>query len=173
MPTLSVSDVNKDIPMSTEKYIIKTLRDVSMNEEWLKKLTNLVKNNYEKTHLVNPVVGVDIKKWEKLILADDIILDGSIIYIDQDKKDVIAYSFLHQSEKSDTYELGWCGVEDNYNRELITQLTFHQICYAADHGVQYIVGEFDTTDHNAMEVLKTLPFQPSPTLITYQKSNLD
>lgn len=170
MPTLYVSHVNQDISIDSERYILKTLTAVSRDEGLLRKLTSLVKSNYENTHLVNPVVDASIDKWKELIFADDIIPDGSYIFLDLFQSEIVAYSFLHQSEKNDTYELGWCGVAGCYNKELVSHLTFHQIKYATEHDVQFIEGEFDSTDHIAMEVLKSFPFKPSPTLITYQKA---
>lgn len=53
--------------------------------------------------------------------------------------------------------------------KLIPHLTSHQIKYAINHDIKCIVGEFDTTDIHAMEVLGSFPFAPCPTWITYQK----
>ncbi|WP_342601123.1 hypothetical protein MHB48_09065 [Psychrobacillus sp. FSL H8-0483] len=169
MPKLKVTDVKGDSPHNSEKHVMKTLEEVISNEVLVEKLTLVVKRNYEKTHVVNPVVEKGLEEWKEMILADDVVPNGSYIYLDIDEEDIIAYSFLHESDREDALELGWCGTSESQNKELIPQLTFQQIKYAIKHDIQFIVGEFDTTDKYAMEVLSTLPFAPCPTWITYQK----
>lgn len=169
MPKLKVTDLKDDIPHNNDKHVIKTLEEVISNEVLFEKLTLVVQRNYEKTHVVNPVVEKGLEEWKKMILADDVVLNGSYICLDIDEEDIIAYSFLHESDREDTLELGWCGTSENQNKALIPQLTFQQIKYAINHEIQFIMGEFDTTDNYAMEVLSTLPFAPCPTWITYSK----
>lgn len=41
--------------------------------------------------------------------------------------------------------------------------------YANKHGYSFIQGEFDSTSIYAMEILKSVPFNPCATWITYQK----
>jgi len=169
MPILKVSDFKDVRPYRSENYLIKTLSEVISNKILFEKLAQVVKRNYEQTHLVNPVIENGVEKWKKMILADDVVLDGTYFYVDMDEKEIIAYSFLHDSDKNDTFEFGWCGTADIKNIGLIPQLTLLQIKYASEHDIQSIIGEFDTTDKNAMEVLRSLPFAPCPTWITYQK----
>lgn len=169
MPTLKVADVKDYLPSYNKKDVIKTLAEVLTNEVLSEKLMRIVKRNYEKTHVVNPVAENEWQDWEKRILSDDVVLDGSYVYLDADEKGILAYSFLHESDTNDTLELGWCGVSDNQNKSLISRLIYDQIRYAIKHNILFILGEFDTTDEYALEVLNSIPFAPCPTWITYRK----
>ncbi|MCG7044794.1 hypothetical protein LDP22_33395, partial [Pseudomonas aeruginosa] len=82
---------------------------------------------------------------------------------------IIAYSFLHTSEKDTTVELGWGGTHTTENLSLLKLLVFKQAMYASKHGYSFIQGEFDSTSIHAMEILKSFPFNPCATWITYQK----
>lgn len=169
MPLLRVTDVKDELSNNNKITAIKSLEEVLSNEVLIERLTHIVKRNYENTHLVNPVVEQRLCEWKEMIFADDTVLSGSYIYLDTEEKDILAYSILHESDKESTLELGWCGTSESENIELIPQLIYQQIRYAYKHDIQFIIGEFDTTDKYGMEVLSTLPFAPCPTLITYQK----
>ncbi|WP_235864648.1 hypothetical protein [Ureibacillus acetophenoni] len=169
MPLLKVSDAKKVLSNTSNNVAIKSLKEVMSNDLLVESLTHNVKRNYENTHLVNPVATMGIDEWKDLIFADDLVLSGSYVYLDNDEKQILAYSFLHDSEKESTLELGWCGTAGSENIELIPQLVYQQIRYAYKHDIQFILGEFDTTDKYGMEVLNYLLFAPCPTWITYQK----
>lgn len=168
-PTLHVSDLTEYTLNIRNNNHIRTLEEVVSNEVLMEKLTHLVKRVYEKTHLVNPVANFEVDKWQEMILADDVIQNGSYVYLDKNEKGIIAYSFLHESDKIDSLELGWCGAIDTEHKWLIPQLVLNQVEYANKHEFQFLMGEFDTTDEYAMEVLNNFPFSPSPTWITFQK----
>lgn len=171
MPTLQLANVKGEFQLSDkDNHIIKTLADISLNDELMEKLTLLVRKNYTASHKVNPVVDAGLDTWKKLILANDTITKGSYVLLDRRQEAIIAYSFLHESDSKNIYELGWCGCSDKQDKELIPQLTLQHIRYAVNQGAESIVGEFDTTDDYAMEVLRTFPFAPCPTWITYQKA---
>jgi hypothetical protein len=168
-PTLKVSDVVDYIPHNIENHQIKNLGEV-LSDEWLmRELTYFVKSIYEKTHEANPTADFEIDTWRKLILVDDLVKNGSYIYLDKNEKSINAFSFLHESEESDSLELGWCGAAEDEHKILIPQLFFHQVNYAIKNGFQFIIGEFDSTDEYTMEVLNNFPFSPSPTWMTLQK----
>ncbi|MED3656292.1 hypothetical protein P4489_18630 [Heyndrickxia sporothermodurans] len=169
MPKLTVSDIKEELPDCSNEYRIITLAEVLSNRKLMDRLTHVVKDNYEKTHIVNPVASVGVKKWRELIVSDDIIANGSFIYVDKNENNIIAYSFLHESDKKNSFELGWCGVSNNQKKNLVPQLIFQQIKYCIKKDVKFIIGEFDTTDQYALEVLQSFPFAPCPTWITYQK----
>ena len=105
-----------------------------------------------------------------MILADDVLLDGSFLIIDEEHR-IMAYSFLHTSEKDNTVELGWCGTHNTENVSLLKLLIFKQAMYANTHGYSFFQGEFDSTSIYAMEILKSFPFNPCATWITYQKKS--
>jgi len=171
MPTLQLSDFKEElVPFSDENnHMVKTLAEISSNNELMEKLVLTVKRNYEETHEVNPVVNVGLDKWKKLILANDIVINGSYVCLDTGRKNIVAYSFLHESDNENSYELGWCGCSSSQYKRIIPQLILQQIKYSLNHNVKAITGEFDTTDSYAMEVLRAFPFAPCPTWITYQK----
>lgn len=168
IPVLKIED-NRPLEIAQhENEVIRTLTDISLDPYLMKKLTKLVKNIYEQTHLDNPVAKFSLEDWEQMIIADDVVMNGSLIYLDATETNVLAYSFLHHTEDNETFELGWCGSESQHI-DLIPWLVWSQIAYAAKHGVQFMTGEFDTTSEYARKVLHDIPFQPSEAWITYQK----
>lgn len=167
MPKLKVTNVSNDI--SCDKYIIKTLNEILPNETLTEQLIILVKRIYEETHVVNPVAEMTIAKWRELILADDVITVGSYICIDENETNILAYSFLHDSDEKNVFDLGWCGASTTEHIQMIPQLVIHQIKYTIEQNIQFLNGEFDTTDPYAMKVLESFPFEPAPSWITVQK----
>lgn len=168
MPVLKIEDSGSLKIAQNENEVIRTLTDISLDPHLMKKLTKLVKNIYEQTHIDNPVAKLSLDDWEHMIIADDIVMNGSLIYVDATETNVLAYSFLHHTEDNETLELGWCGSESQHI-DLIPWLVWSQIAYAAKHGIQFMTGEFDTTSKYAMKVLHHMPFPPSEAWITYQK----
>lgn len=169
LTNLKVSDVSKYAPYHRGEYKFITLKEVIKNKELTGELVHLVKRIYENTHVENPVAKIEINKWWEMILADDVVSNGCYICLDRKRKNIIAYSFLHDSDEKDSLELGWCGTVAIEQKQLLSQLVLHQVKYAIKHDIQYIIGEFDTTDKYAMEVLCNFPFAPSPTWITYRQ----
>ncbi|MBF7153746.1 MULTISPECIES: GNAT family acetyltransferase [Bacillus] len=168
---MPILDVQKIMPIRTtlhSNYHVQTLSNILSNNSFFEKLAHLVKMNYEDTHLANPFASYPLEIWKEKILADDILLNGSFVMIDEETE-IIAYSFLHTSEKENTVELGWCGTHTTENVPLLKQLVFKQAMYANKHGYSFIQGEFDSTSIYAMEILKSFPFNPCATWITYQK----
>src|SRR5690625_459919 len=169
MPHLKLADIQDDLPYKNEKQEIKSLTEILSNVILLEKLIFLVKRNYEQTHAVNPVKELSLEKWKTLILCDELLADGSFVYLDKDKKNIIAYSFLHKSDTKNALELGWCGAIDMETKNLIPRLIAYQINYVKKRNIHVVSGEFDTTDDYAMEVLNSFPFAPCPSWITYQR----
>ncbi|MGN5651633.1 GNAT family acetyltransferase [Bacillus sp. Brlt_9] len=168
---MPILDVQKIIPIGTtlhSDYNVQNLSNILSNNSFFEKLAHLVKTNYEDTHLANPVASFPLETWKEKILADDVLLDGSFVMIDEENK-IIAYSFLHTSEKDNTVELGWCGTHTTENVSLLKLLVFKQAMYANKHSYSFIQGEFDSTSIYAMALLKAFPFNPCATWITYQK----
>lgn len=123
MPRLKIANLAKYIPNNCIENNIKSLAEVLTNETIISELTMLVKRNYEESHLANPVAILPIEQWQKMILAEDVILKGSFLYFDKEEK-IIAYSFLHESDTDDSLELGWCGANQIEHKHLIPKLTF-------------------------------------------------
>ncbi|MCI4252359.1 GNAT family acetyltransferase [Bacillus sp. CCB-MMP212] len=168
---MPILDLQKIVPIDivpNSNYHLQTLSNILSNNNLLEKLAYLVKGIYEQTHLANPVALYPLETWKEKILADDVLLDGSFLIISEENE-IIGYSFLHTLEKDDTLELGWCGTHTTDNLPLLKILVFEQIMYANKHGYSFIQGEFDSTSIYAMELLKSFPFNPCATWITYQK----
>lgn len=165
-PILRVNHV-PSVPQQADSSIM-TVQEIATQAHFREQLIQLTSKNYERTHLDNPVskhVGQDV--WEKLVFANDLITEGSYVYVDQDKEELVAYSLLHQSEDKDTLELGWCGSRYAASVERVSQLIHYQVGYAKKTGVKKLLGECDTTDEAAMHVLASFPFDPCSTWITY------
>ena len=154
--------------LDLSNQIVKPIDEIYYNNNLIKQLVSLVKQNYEETNLANPVAEFDLSKWEKLTFAEDLIESGSFVCLDQEEENVLAYSFLHKAEQ-DTVELGWCGALGEQDIGLIPILVNEQIRFSRSRGYQYLEGEFDTTSAYAMEVFNTLSLLDRPTWITYQK----
>lgn len=168
MPTLAVEEIIDSLTAKELKEgIIKNLDEIFAEEYSFTQLADLVKNNYEASHYVNPVKEMSVEEWKELIAADDILRDGSFILFN-DEGEIIAYSFLHQSENKDTFELGWCGGASFDRAGALPYLVGKQINYAREENVDYILGEFDTTDPFGMEVMRTFTFRPFPAWISYK-----
>ncbi|PEM11171.1 GNAT family acetyltransferase [Bacillus wiedmannii] len=168
MPILDVRKIITIDTMLHSNYAVQSLSNILSNNSFFEKLAYVVKTNYEETHSANPVASFPLEAWKEQILADDVLLDGSFVIIDEETE-IIAYSFLHTSEKDNTVELGWCGTHNTENASLLKLLVFKQAMYANTHGYSFIQGEFDSTSIYAMEILKSFPFNPCATWITYQK----
>ncbi|ADK06090.1 TPA: GNAT family acetyltransferase [Bacillus anthracis] len=168
---MPILDVQKILPIKAtlhSNYRVQTLSTILSNNNFFEKLAHLVKTNYEYTHLANPVTSFSLETWQEMILANDVLLDESLLIINEEHQ-IKAYSFLHTSEKDNTVELGWCGTHTIDDLSLLKLLIFEQFMYANKHGYSFIQGEFDSTSIYAMEILKSFPFNPCPTWITYQK----
>ncbi|MGE6258144.1 hypothetical protein ACQKCU_09580 [Heyndrickxia sporothermodurans] len=171
LPKLDLNQLDSNPCLLLEEDLkIISLKDIS-HSYLLNQLSILVKEIYENTHLVNPVGNHDLNKWKKMILSEDVIKQGSFIIFDEIKNEILAYSFLHNSDQNNIFEFGWCGVRDKKRKQLLQVLAYQQIKFAKEDGADFIVGEIDSTDEYAIEFLRFLPFSPSPTWITFQKVN--
>ncbi|GKV68651.1 hypothetical protein NCCP2716_11490 [Sporosarcina sp. NCCP-2716] len=169
MPELLLSHVPLEEPPEKrlDGQAVQSIAELS--EDARMQVVSLAKRIYEETHQVNPPADRSVSEWEQVVFAEDTIEDGSFVWMDTKADEIIAYSFLHTSEKVGAYELGWCGYIKEADPSILSELVRHQLYYAAIHHIHTLIGEFDTTDPYATEVLKRFPFAPCATLITYQK----
>ncbi|WP_433744434.1 hypothetical protein [Falsibacillus pallidus] len=169
MPTLKLGAAAAPAALIRTNFKIKTLKEIMLIDPLMNKLAFMVKANYENTHMANPVAQLETDDWKRLILAEDTLLDGSYICLDEGESEIIAYSFLHDSDEGDAYELGWCGASEKKFTNVIDYLVSHQINYSRGKKVSLLIGEFDTTDETAMAVMEAFPFESVPAWITYQR----
>jgi ribosomal protein S18 acetylase RimI-like enzyme len=167
MPKLELSSAIARSDSKEERYSLHTLEEISSNLEQMDELAQLVKQNYESTHLVNPAAAMPLSVWKELILGKDTILDGS--FLSYDEEGIAAYAFLHTSDERNTLEIGWSGVRKDVPSSCISQLVIRQIRYARERKYHFLAGEFDSTDKVAMEVFHSFPFQSVPAWVTLQK----
>lgn len=111
-----------------------SLDQIIENSNLMDQLTVLAKKNYEFSHAENPVGEFDFVAWQDIMLAEDLFMQGSLIYLDSDNQRIIAYSFMHYSDARDTLELGWCGVLDPSYIGIIPDLIARQIHFAKELG---------------------------------------
>ncbi|WP_042225094.1 hypothetical protein [Oceanobacillus manasiensis] len=168
LPCLNSEQIIGKPVLNLENAYLLSLTEVKENITLRDELINLVKSNYERSHMVNPVATLNISDWEELIFAEDLIERGSYLAIEKGSQKLLAYSFLHHSTEQDRVELGWCGTNDNKDINLLQNLVSCQLYYIKSEGFQKVEGEFDTTDPFAMEILKSFPFKQTEAWITYQ-----
>lgn len=168
MPSLYVEQLDASHINELEKSSILSLREVKENDSLRHQLIELVKINYERTHMINPVATLGVKTWEGLIFAEDLIENGSFIAVDKMDDRLLAYSFLHHSTSQGTVELGWCGLNNNEEVYLLANLVKCQINFAKQADYQKMEGEFDTTDPYSMQIMKYFPFKSTKVWVTYQ-----
>ncbi|MFF3102335.1 GNAT family acetyltransferase [Viridibacillus arvi] len=152
--------------LDQSNYDLKSLKDIMDNQQLMEQLTALVKRNYEETHLANPVADLSLKEWQQLY--DDAILEGSFLLCNPVNQNIIAYSFLHETEYETELEIGWSGVDQLGHLPLLHVLAYNQITFAKRNGYAALIGEFDTTSPYALEILKLFPYDTCPVWITFQ-----
>jgi len=92
MPVIPVKMINPYISATStndEGYVVKRMDELVDNHSLLSSLSALVKRNYEQAHLDNPVAEMEADVWDKMINADDVILDGSFIGMDSAEKNIL------------------------------------------------------------------------------------
>lgn len=167
LPTVILSEIpyHNSLVEHPKIVSIETIKD---NSRIIKKLTSLVKRIYKETHQVNPVAEFNLQFWESMIFAEDLIEEGSFLYLG-DNNEILAYSLLHKTERSDTVELGWKGSNSISNLSKIILLVELQLDYAVQKGFHLMEGEFDDTDAYALAVLNHFSLSRDTVLHTFQK----
>ncbi|MEN2767858.1 hypothetical protein [Ornithinibacillus xuwenensis] len=130
LPSVLVSLCHAEGIELPENRLIMSLDGISTNPNLVQKLINLVKSVYEQTHLINPVAELELATWRKMIFAEDTIMLGSYVCLDEKGDDIVAFSLLHESDKPKTIELGWCGSSCCGEMKTVTQLV-NSICKKA------------------------------------------
>lgn len=168
IPTLAVDSlIMKAEALSKNKYF--NLTEVDKNQELKNKLIQLTKQTYEETHIANPVAEFEDKTWEKLLFAEDVLMDLSYCVVGE-SQEILAFSYLHE-DTAHQVELGWCGYTRKNEQELLRIVSL-QIEQAKQKGYQYVTGEFDSTSPYAMSIYQNLHFPENVSWNTYQLKNL-
>lgn len=169
MPRLDIETIEDPLTFyEAKRKKVKTFTEIASHKEKVNRLAMLTKEKYEKENRGNPLGNISLQEWKQLIFSDDLIEEGSFALIDGEEN-IIAYSFLHQSDQDKTFVLGWLGSSDQERKGALPLLVSQQIYYAREQRAKYIVGEFDTLDPFAQEVMRVFTFKPFPSWITYIK----
>ena len=132
---------------------IRTVSQIKHDRNLMDSLVELCKSIYTETHLDNPVADLPISSWENMIL-NDLIEQNSYILLSENS--VIAFSFMHQGDEEDGWELGWIGVEDSSELTLLASLLNRQLRDAVECGIVTIEKEVDTTCPYSLHIAKSL-----------------
>lgn len=166
IPTLKVKEYTDVILEPNEMLDLMTVGEISDDDKLVMNLVQMVKRNYEQSHKANPVASLSLNQWRELIFSDDLIPEGSYLYVKDNQ--IIAYTFLHETSNHEV-EMGWVGAEDLRQKEKVASLVHRQIDFAERKGFEFLSGEFDTTDKFAIALLESLQLPRTPVWITLKK----
>lgn len=131
--------------------VIKTVAQISHDPTLMSSLVELCKSIYKETHVDNPVADIPISGWKNMIMAD-LIEENSYIVLNDNS--VISFSFMHQGDEEDGWELGWLGVEEGSELTLLDSLLNRQLRDAVECGIVTIEKEVDTTCPYSLHIAK-------------------
>ena len=126
-------------------------------------LFELGKRIYSETHSDNPVGNFPLASWENIIM-EDLNVENSYVVINDNK--VIAFSFMYPADK-DNWELGWIGVENLAELNLLDEIITLQIQDASKLGIITIEKEVDSTCPYSLHIVESLSYDVSETLYAY------
>lgn len=139
-----------------------TLQEALKNEQVGESLFQLLKVNYEQTHLDNPVAQLPWQEWKKILLEDTPDLKTSKILLNDGL--VRGYSFVHPIIE-EHYEIGWMayGEQNELQEALRTQLG-----ELKNRGIRTVGFEIDTTDHFAYSLKEILGLEKERSWNSYK-----
>lgn len=144
MVTRKVNELLNTLVAPSSTATLLSLEEILNQPQLEKELFTLVKENYEQTHLHNPVRNMTWQLWKETLLEDLPDLQYSFIAVENDL--VVGYVFLHPI--SDTlYDVGWLGSSTDFDLHVILKEQLHKL---KNEGVLEVEFEVDTTDHHAL-----------------------
>jgi hypothetical protein len=164
--TESFLGIDFDIPTY---HRVMSLEELKQNPKFLADFLVYFEENYETDHSENPVRELSQEEWVNLLFGAEPLTDVPAVLIKNEK--VAAYAVSYEID-SKTVQYEWFGsVDKDYQSlfELVARLsqTLELV------GYEKIIAEMDTADENAMHVLGTFPFKPSPSLVYFKKQYVD
>ena len=168
METYNVNDLVAKMPTYPSSATLLSLKEVLQQPKLVESLFQLVKLNYEKTHLHNPVKNMTWRMWKEDLLEDT--PDLQLSYIALEQNEVVAYIFLHPISDP-VYEVGWVGTStDDFDLHIILTKQLHKL---KRKGILNVAFEVDTTDVHAWEFAELLTLKKKKSLNSYMhKPNL-
>ena len=142
---------------------IKTVAQILNDPNLLSNLIGICKKIYTETHLDNPVADLSNSSWENVIF-DDLIDSSSYVVINENI--IISFSLMYEGE-GNSWELGWIGVVNSQEMDLLNLVLSKQLHDANEHEIEYIEKEVDTTCPYSMHIVKSLTYDVSETWYAY------
>lgn len=129
-------------------------------------LVHKVQDIYRKIHVANPLGGVSLPEWKKII-TNGLDLENSIV-IYNENKEITAYLFIFHGSES-TKEIGWVYYKnEDAKRQLLNQFKT-SLSHLQKVGIKTICLEVDNTDKYAYELFFPFLIHGEPSSITYIK----
>ncbi len=94
----------KNIREASENQCYRQVNNLTTEEKI--QYIKLVKGNYEHSHLMNPIRNLGLQEWEKLIFAEDLLDEETLLIFNQR---IRAYIQCHSSAQPTKVEIGWVG----------------------------------------------------------------
>ena len=167
METYNIIDLLVKMPTPPSSATLLSLEEVLQHPKQTEALFQLVKLNYEKTHLHNRVKEMPWQMWKKELLEDT--PDLQLSYIALKENEVVAYIFLHPSSATE-YEVGWVGTSIDFDLHIILSKQLHKL---KENGILNVAFEVDTTDFHASQFMNLLTLSEKKSWNSYiYKPNL-
>lgn len=166
MPDLEVRALLQQMPTVPTFKQYESLNNVLQNNEKKQVFLTQLKENYENTHLHNPVQTYTWQQWGEILLDDEPDLEYSyVVFIGAQ---VVAYILLHKL--GNYYEVGWIGFQGNTDDEWkLTALFKTQMELLQREGIKKVSIEIDTTDNSAFSLFSFLDFKQFPSWNSYSR----
>ena len=161
METYNTIDLLVKMPTPPSSATLLSLEEVLQHPKQTEALFQLVKLNYEKTHLHNRVKEMPWQMWKEELLEDT--PDLQLSYIALEENEVVAYIFLHPSSATE-YEVGWVGTSIDFDLHIILKKQLHKL---KGKGILDVAFEVDTTDFHAWKFAALLTLKEKKSWNSY------
>lgn len=161
METYEISSLLKQLEQEQSAQTLIPLLEI-LNEPTLEqKLFQLLKSNYEQTHLDNRVKDVPWQTWKEILVEDT--PDFHLSFVAVEENNVMAYIFLHPISP-DHYEIGWVGMKNPTN---LLPVLKQQLIELQRKGVKTVEFEIDTTNDMAWQFAALLQLEQKKSWDSY------
>lgn len=164
---MEIDELLQKIPCNRSKLDYKTLQDVLENKSLEKALFQLVKENYEQTHLDNPAENVPWEKWKDILIEDAPDYELSKVILTDGQ--ISGYSFIHQVAEEHV-EVGWMGYERLGD---VQEILHTQLLELKNKNIKTVGFEIDTTDHYAYSLKDLLNLGGETSWNSYSRELLE
>ncbi|SKA06754.1 hypothetical protein SAMN02745116_02303 [Pilibacter termitis] len=151
----------KNLPKNERIY---TLEELKGNTKLLAEFLCILEENYEESHLDNPLREMTQEEWICMIFSENPMTHVPAALV----KDGHVASYAVCVEKNEIAEVHWLGCENQDTKSLHTLITTLSN-ELATLNKQKIAGHFRTTSKCEMYVLGAFPFLPVPSKVVMQK----